>query len=105
MRWAGKEQYTVLQTEMTGPNTTATLVSIFAFGPDNLIVGDDHGYIWRYKDIGQAVPTPTPVDLPPEYAQWKQEFTGNLTTKNTDYNQDGKVDVVDFEIGRRTGKY
>lgn len=109
--------------EMTGPNTTATLVSIFAFGPDNLIVGDDHGYIWKYKDIGQAAPTPTvtpidnpavtlsitptltPVDLPPEYAQWKQEFIGNLTTKDTDYNRDGKVDLVDFEMGRRAGKF
>ena len=106
--------------EIAGPNTTATLTTIFALDDNNLIVGDDQGHIWKHQSGNDdpssptatptlipgatITPTPTPNTPPSEYMIWKHEYTGSLATNNTDYNHDGKVDMVDFEIGRRNGK-
>ena len=36
------------------------------------------------------------------YQLWKQEFSGSVNTKQTDFNKDGNVNLIDFEILRRT---
>ncbi|KKS97695.1 MAG: hypothetical protein UV73_C0006G0049 [Candidatus Gottesmanbacteria bacterium GW2011_GWA2_43_14] len=38
------------------------------------------------------------------YNQWKAEYQKSLTSKIADLNQDGKVDLIDFEIWRRAAK-
>lgn len=55
----------------------------------------------------ETVPTITPVacqNNPSDsgcFNVWLQEFSGILATNNTDFNSDGQVDLVDFEILRR----
>lgn len=36
-----------------------------------------------------------------DYNIWVQEYTGQETTQNADFNRDGRVDLIDYEIWRR----
>lgn len=35
-----------------------------------------------------------------DYTRWLEEITGKLTTKTADFNKDGKVNILDFNIWR-----
>ncbi|OGG02132.1 hypothetical protein A2W14_02700 [Candidatus Gottesmanbacteria bacterium RBG_16_37_8] len=35
------------------------------------------------------------------YFVWVQEYTGIRTTRITDFNHDGNIDLIDYEIWRR----
>lgn len=36
-----------------------------------------------------------------DYNRWKDEYLGALTTKTSDFNKDGKIDLIDFSIFRK----
>lgn len=37
-----------------------------------------------------------------DYALWRSEFLGQVSTKNSDFNGDGTINMVDFALWRRT---
>ncbi|MBI2443333.1 MAG: hypothetical protein HYV40_05525 [Candidatus Levybacteria bacterium] len=70
-------------------------------------IGTTDSKIYVYNPSGIPSPTPTPltgdinkdgkVDLL-DFNIWRDEFLGDVTTKQSDLNSDGKVDLLDFNI-------